>query len=626
MNRPKDGLIRFGEYVLDPQKRLLLKAGTTVALMPKAFDLLKYLAENSGRVIDKDELMSAVWPDTVVEESNLSQNISILRRALGEKRAQNIYIATIPGRGYKFVAEVGLVAVAAHETELDRPEVESEHHGTKRGAFKLLSGRQLVLIITVAVMLLILGGIYIWGPASFPPKPTAIRTIAVLPFKPVNTDQRDEILEVGMADTLIMKLSESTDIVVRPLSSVRQFAFANHDALEAGRLLGVEAVLEGSLQRVGDTVRVNVRMLRTEDGQSLWSATYDERVADIFAMQDAIALKAAGALRVRLRGGREPYTRNIDAYQGYMRGRLSVLRATRPELIAGIEHFRRAIELDAQYALAYAGMADAYRTLALGGEMRPSEVFPEARLAARRAVELDDSLSEAHTVFAATLFWCDWKWSDSEIHFKRALELNPNNADAHSEYAFLLSNLGRHDEALVLVQRALELDPLNLRTNARYGQFLNHAGRTREALVVLRRTVELDPEYWLAHQFATSTHLVRNEYAEAIATAETTKRLNTLSSRPIAYGGYAKAKLGDIQAAQQALNELIMIAKQKYVPNINIAVLQMGLGQKDAAIESLERAAAEKDPWVTFLKVEPIWFELNDNPRFKSLLQSMNLH
>jgi DNA-binding winged helix-turn-helix (wHTH) protein/TolB-like protein/Flp pilus assembly protein TadD len=618
MNGPKQGLIRFGDFALDPQKRLLFRDELNIPLMPKAFDLLKYLAENSGRLIEKDELMSAVWPDTVVEESNLSQNISILRRTLGERPAENSFIATVPGRGYKFVADVVV------ETGLsDEPDITPTADGEPLPSVPRLG---LVLTIGAVVGLVVLGGVFAWNRVASPSsEPGTVRSIAVLPFKPVNSDHRDEILEIGMADTLIMRLSEGTDIIVRPLSSVRQVASIEQDALEAGRRLGVEAVLEGNLQRVGDTVRLNVRLFRTDDGRSIWGGTYDEKVSDIFALQDAIAEKAAAALKVRLRGGRQPYTRNIEAYQLYMQGRLSVLRATRPQLLEGIEFFRKAIQLDEGYALAYAGMADAYRTLALGGELRPRDVFPQARSAAHRAVELDDTLAEAHTALGSSLFWCDWDWAEAEAHFKRALELNPNHADGHSEYAFLLSNLGRHDEALALARRALELDPLNLRTNARHGQFLNHAGKTEEALAVLGRTIEFDPDYWLAYQFATSTHLVRKEYAEAIAKADTTKRLNPESTRPTVYGDYARAKLGDSEAARRSLDELTSLAKQKYIPNVNIAVLQLALNQKDAAIDSLERAADEKDSWMTFLKVEPIWFELNSKPRFQKLLQAMQL-
>jgi len=308
-----------------------------------------------------------------------------------------------------------------------------------------------------------------------------------------------------------------------------------------------------------------------------------------------------------------------------MRGRVKVLKATRPELLEGISNYRSAIEIDSNYALAFAGMADAYRTLALGGEMRPADVFPEAQAAARRAVEIDDSLAEGRTVLGSTLFWCEWNWTESETQFKRALELNPNSADANSEYAFLLSNLGRHDEALARIKRALELDPLNVRTNARYGQFLVHAGHADEALTILKRTTELDPNYWLAYQFATSAHLTRGEFSKAVESAEKTMALNTNSTRPIAYGGYARAKLGDAAATRRALDDLLARAKTSYIPNVNIAVLQIALGEKDNALSSLERAAAEKDSWMTFLKVEPIWFELRGEPRFESLIRAMKL-
>lgn len=609
----------FGEYTLDQQKRVLLKNGELLQLMPKAFDLLSYMVLNAGRVMTKDELMGAVWPDTVVEESNLSLNISILRKTLGEKPSENRYIATIPGQGYKFVADV----VSTQEDEA--PLIEEMPGRRASPPPAALVSRRIAFygLLVLAVIVLVVTGV--WYRYFNGSKDSGrIRTIAVLPFKPIVPEQRDAALELGMADTLISKLSESGELVVRPVSSVRQFDSIDQDALEAGKQLAVESVLDGSIQRAGSKIRVNVRLLRTKDGRSLWNATYDEEVADIFAMQDSITRKAAEALRVKF-GGRPPYTSNLAAYQLYMRGRLQVLKATRPELVAGIESFRRAIELDSQYSLAHTGLADAYRTLALGGERRPFDVLPQAKAAAMRAVELDETLAEAHTVLASTLFWCDWDWAGAEQHFRRALELDPNNADAHSEYAFLLSNLGRHDDALAVARRSLELDPLNVRANARYGQFLNHAGRTDEALAVLWRTIELDPEYWLAYQFAASAYLARGENSQALTAAETAKRLNPESTRPIAYGGYAKAKLGDHASAKADLALLIRSENERYVPHVNIAVLQLALGDRDAALTSLERAESEKDPWMTFLKVDPIWSELKSDPRFETVRRSMGL-
>jgi tetratricopeptide (TPR) repeat protein len=238
---------------------------------------------------------------------------------------------------------------------------------------------------------------------------------------------------------------------------------------------------------------------------------------------------------------------------------------------------------------------------------------------------LDDSLAEAHTVLGSTLFWCDWDWAGSEEQFKRALQLNPNLADTHSEYAFLLSNMGRHDEALALIRTALELDPLNVRTNARYGQFLNHAGRTDEALQALRLTMQLDSNYWLSYQFASSTYLARRDYKEALASAEAAQRLNSESTRPMAYGGYAKARSGDAAGARRTLDTLLSLSKERYVPNVNVAVLWLALGEQERALDSLELAFDEKDAWMTFLSVDPIWSEMNGNPRFDRILRKLNL-
>lgn len=617
---------RFGDYRLDTHKRVLYKGEDPISLMPKAFDLLRYLVENNSRVVGKDELMEAVWPDTVVEESNLSQNISILRKVLGEKPAENRFIATVPGRGYKFVA--GVTADTGEESTSSRSTPDDELPHAKQPSPDQSPGRSRFLIagVAVALCLTLLVLVIYWNRSSSPNDTTVgpLRTIAVLPFKPLAQNERDETLELGMADTLISKLSESTELIVRPISSVRRFSSIDQDALEAGRQLGVEAVLDGSIQRSGDTIRVNVRLVGTNDGSSIWSATYDEPASDLFKLQDAISSRVAGALQIRLGKARAPYTSNLDAYRLYMTGRLQVLRATRPELLQGIQSFRRAIELDPNYALAYAGMADAYRTLALGGEMRPSEVFPEARAAAHRAVQLDDSLAEAHMVLGSTLFWCDWDWAGSEEQFKRALQLNPNIADTHSEYAFLLSNMGRHDEALTLIRTALQLDPLNVRTNARYGQFLNHAGLTNEALQALRLTMQLDRDYWLSYQFASSTHLTRREYREAFDSAEAAQRLNSESTRPMVYGGYAKARLGDAAGAGRTLDTLLSLSKERYVPNVNIAVLWLTLGEQEKALDSLELAFEEKDSWMTFLMVDPIWSEMKGNPRFDHLLRKMN--
>jgi DNA-binding winged helix-turn-helix (wHTH) protein/tetratricopeptide (TPR) repeat protein len=571
-------IYEFGDFRLDAAKRLLLKrGGEAVPLTPKVFDTLLYLIEERGTVLTKDELMAAIWPDTVVEENNLGQNISKLRGVLGESRGEHRYILTVPGRGYRFVADVKTSA-----------------------------------------------------PRADAPSDAAVNTLAVLPFKPLVVETRDASLEMGMADTLIARLSNIREVVVRPVSSVRKYVEMDQDPLAAGRELGAESVLDGSIQRWGDNIRVTVRLMRVADGASLWAGIFDEKFTNIFAVQDAIAEKVAGALAPRL--GREEkkrltkrHTRNAEAYELYVRGRYHALKATPPEIQTAISYFRQAIDLDPDYALAYVGLADAYRSLPLNSDMHPNEFFPRAKAALQKAVEIDDTLAEAHAVLGFTIFWYDWDWGAAEGQYRRALELDPNSADAHLAYAHLLSNTGRHTEALAEAKRARELDPLNLRNNALEGQFLNHAGRTDEALARLRKTFELDPNYLLAHLFAWSAYVEKGMYVEAAAEARRARELNDLSAQPGAYLGYALAKSGRRREALAELEGLLELLAERYVPPYLVALVYHGLGERDEALAWLERGFEQRDPKMVFLLVEPKWNNLRDDQRFQDLLRRVGL-
>src|SRR5947209_3806760 len=573
MPAPQAHIYEFGDFRLDASKRLLLRGGgEVVPLTPKVFDTLLYLVERGGVVVDKDELMRGVWPDTVVEENNLNQNISTLRRVLGESRGEHRYILTVPGRGYRFVAEVKRRASAGVQAET--------------------------------------------------PSVSSIRNLAVLPFTPLVAENRDAALELGMADALIAGLGGG-GIVVRPVNSVRKYVELDQDPLTAGRELGVESVLEGSIQRWGDHLRVTVRLVNVSDGASLWAGTFDEKFTNIFAVQDAIAEKVAGALAPQL-GSEEKkrltkrQTLNAEAYELYVRGRYHALKATPPEIQTAISYFQQAIALDPDYALAYVGLADAYRSFPLNSDMPPDEFFPRAKAALQKAVAIDDTLAEAHAVLGFTIFWYDWDWGAAEDQYRRALELDPNSADAHLAYAHLLSNTGRHTEALAEVKRARELDPLNLRTNALEGQFLNHAGRTDEALARLQKTFELDPNYLLAHLFAWSVYIEKGMYVEAVAEARRARELNDLSAQPGAYLGYALAKSGERREALAELEGLLELSTKRYVPPYLIALVYNGLGERDEALGWLGRGFEQRDPKMVFLMVEPKWNNLRDDQRFKA--------
>jgi DNA-binding winged helix-turn-helix (wHTH) protein/TolB-like protein/Tfp pilus assembly protein PilF len=658
MRAENAAVYEFGGFRLDAAKRLLLRAGgEPVPLTPKVFETLLYLVRNGGKLVGKDELLAAVWTDTIVEENNLNQNISVLRKIFGEKRGEHRFIATVPGQGYKFVAdvrEIGPFAAAgddARAVAADLPESsESELQSTIEPVSEIETldtefrakpepraenaapgnkktyRRRLAAGLVAAVLLLIgLAGFYSRRRDAQPvfSENAPIKIIAVLPFKPLVAENRDESLEMGMADTLISKLGSGDAIVVRPLSSVRRFAALEQDSLAAGRELEADAVLDGSIQIAGERVRVSARLIRTSDGRQLWAGQFDEKFNDIFSVQDSIAEKATAALKTRLEKRPKAYTENLQAYQLYLKGRFHFLKVTRQGTEKAVAYFEQAIELDPSYALAYAGLADAYRGLAINGEMAPSEFLPKAKAAARKALELDESLSDAHAVLGFVIFWLDWNWNECERHYQRALELNPHNADALIYYANLHSNLGRHAEALALAKRARELDPLNIRTNALEAQFLLHAGQVDEALENLRKTLEMDGNHWLANVFAASAYIEKGMYREAV---EHARRAGGIYDSPRAdsFLCYALAKSGSEREARAELEKILKSAAEIYVSPYNVALIYNGLGEREETLRWLERGFREREPRMTFLKVEPKWNNLRAEPRFIELMKRMN--
>jgi tetratricopeptide (TPR) repeat protein len=433
---------------------------------------------------------------------------------------------------------------------------------------------------------------------------------------------------MGLADTLISRLGSNREMVVRPLSSVRKFADLEQDAAAAGRALGVEAVLDGSIQRWGDEIRVNAQLTRVADGSLLWTATFDEKFSGIFAVQDAIANRVAAALTLRLGDDEKNrlakhYTENVEAYQLYLTGRFHVFKLTPKEVQRGISYFEQAIALDQRYALAYAGLADAHRSLALGSEFPPTDSLLKAKVAAERAVELDGSLSEAHTALAMTIFWFDWNWQLAEDHFQRALVLDPNSASAHLFYSHLLTNLGRHEQALTEIKLARQLDPLFPFAGALEGQALAFAGRTDEALDTLRKTSELDPNFWMPYLFASRVYVDKGMYAEAVEAARMARNLAPAQSASIAFESYALAQMGKRDEARAALDELTALSRERFVPPLNFALAYNGLGETDEALDWLERGFEQRDPKMTFLKIDSRLNNLRGEPRFIQLMDRM---
>ncbi len=619
VNNGEKQIYEFEGFRLNAAKRLLFdESSELVPLMPKAFEILLYLVKNAGTVAEKEELMEAIWPDTAVEENNLTQNISAIRRVLGEKHRENRFIATVPGRGYKFVAvvkEAGEVEVEpAYPEDLNAKPA----HRTDKNRRRWLVGSSAGLLL----MIVAVGYLYFRESSKTPAR--SIRSIAILPFKPITAENRDEALETGMADTLIMKLSGTGELTVRPLAAVRRFSSPEQDPADAGRQLGVETVLDGGVQISGDRVRVSAKLIRSEDGRQLWAEQFDEPLGDIFSVQDSISKRVANALRVSLTNGSDrSYTDSVEAYQLFLRGKLHASRLILPEVQKGISFYEQAIAIDPGYALAYAELANAYRAMVLTNDAQPVEMMPKAGAAAARAVELDATLAEAWIALANSEFWYKWDWSAAEKALIRAIEIDDTSARAHAFYAHLLSNLGRHDEAIAEIRRARELDPINLFIHILEGQVLSFAGRDDESLQKLRSTINLDPEFWLAHLFIARTYMNKGMWSEAIASATRAKEITSGNSEATGTFGYLLARSGQTDEARKILVDLESRAKSQFVPAYAVAQVHLGLGNKKEALDQLERSFDQREALLVFLKVEPRWDELRSEPRFVNLVRRM---
>ncbi len=568
----------FGDFRLDPERRLLLRRdGTLVPLASKAFDTLSYLVEHAGTVLDKDELMQAVWPDTAVEENNLTQHISLLRRLLGEARGDHRYIITVPNRGYQFVAVV-------------------------RGTAEPVAHRE----------------------------STADASMVVLPFVNVSADPEYDFFADGLTDELIVALSKLPSVRVVARTSAFAFKGAHGDVRQIAQKLGVHLVLEGSVRKSGTRLRVTADLVNAADGCQVWSDRYDREIErhDMFAVQDELTRAVVSAMKPNLPGTEKAvllrhHTQNPAAHELYLKGRFHLLRMTQSGIETGVQYFERAVEADPTYALAFVGLAHAYRMYALSLEMPPQEVAAKGRAAAVKAVQLDETLAEAHAVLAFHVYWFEWAWSTAKVHFGLALELDPNSVDTHWMYAHLPSNAGRHEEALATMARARSLDPLSGLIHAMEGQMLLHAGRTDDAIARLREAIELEPRSRVAHLFAASAYIEKGLFDDAVAEAGAARALTAANTQALALEACANAKRGQRGDAAAALAQLLQRSKERYVSPYHVAIACNALGESSEAIAWLERGFQGRDPKMVFLNVEPTWRNLRSEPGFRSLLNRM---
>ena len=684
MAEDQTSLFEFGAYRLDPTERRLMRDGEVVPLTPKALELLCILVAESGHLLEKTRLMEMLWEDAFVEEGNLADNISKIRQALGDSRKEPKFIETVSGRGYRFIGTVNWIdrtAVESQKTTADpnvleagqttsvdpsddaalkirskrnpaffqasaadfmsardpgtlttqKPATRRPAGSPTRGGVSSLMPLSRTFAISLFVVALSVGLFFYLSNARKTATLTDTgRSIAVLPFKPLVASDRDEALELGMSDTLISGLSRLRQITVRPISSVRRYTDLEQDALAAGRDLGVETVLDGNIQRTGERIRISARLVRVADGNTLWAETFDEKFTDIFEVQDSISEKIIGSLALRLTGDErtdlaKKYTTDTAAYQLYIKGRFYWSKLSPDDLMKSVDFYLQAIEIDPNYALAYAGLADSYNLLGSYGVWPLKESHPRARAAAEKALELDSELAEAHVSLAAVIADYYWDWAAAEEHFKRGIELNPNYPVARNWYSQHLARMGRLDESVDEAKRAQALEPLSPSANSHVGLALYRARRFDEAVAELQKALEFDPKAMDAHIFLGFVYVQQQKNAEAIEEFRSVVEISNRNPSMMALLAYGHASAGDREKAYAILKEFGSEEKKRPVSQFETAMIHIALGERDLAFEWLEKALDERAWQVGFLKVEPIFDPLRSDPRFDDLMRRANL-
>jgi DNA-binding winged helix-turn-helix (wHTH) protein/TolB-like protein/Tfp pilus assembly protein PilF len=660
-------LYEFGPFRLDPVERLLLRDGHAVALTPKAFDVLLFLLQRSGHLVEKRELIEAVWPGLFVEEGNVCVMIHALRKAFGSDHKDYKYIETVSKRGYRFAAEVRLVEsepAAAPYLVPDRtapdlsvlpvpvrefrlsprepmggllaepfPPKAPEPFSRQGWRFSSYARWAGFSLIPVALA----GAVYL---ARMVParessvasaKTAVVRSLAVLPFTTMGEKGDDAYLGLGMSDAVTTKLGNTGKIVIRPTSALERYVGSASNPLTAGREQQVDAVLDGRIQRAGDRLRLTVQLIRVADGAQIWGDTFDEKYTNIFAVEDTVSEQVAQSIRLELTGDEQKRlaqrpTENGEAYQAYIKGRYFWNKRTTVGLQRGLSYFQEAVALDPTYTQAYVGVADSYALLGLFNAMPPNVAFPKARAAASKALEMNPEQADAHATLGFVKFYYDWDGLAAEDEFRHALRNSPNYAMAHTWYAEDLAAMGRFAEAGAEARLAQESDPVSLTVGTASGMVMSLAGQNDEAIAAFKKAVEIDPNYPRLHFRLGNAYRQKGMYQ--LALAEFLKAVQ-LAGGGDRYGdqyyeaavGSAYANLGNTVEARKVLENLVRRSRTRYVPAYGIATIYAALGEKEHVFQWLEKGYEDRSTSMAYLKVDPVLKDYRSEPRFAALEQ-----
>lgn len=597
------GGYRFGDFTLDLDRAALSRGGNEVRLRPRTFEVLAYLVRNAGRLIPKQELFEAVWGDVAVTDDSLVQCLVEIRRAL---EGSPEIVKTIRGRGYLFDAAVTRGSVPASPAAPDPP-------ASPARPWRLPAALLLVAVLAGAA----------WWVSNRAPQGV---TLAVLPIRHAGTVEAVERAE-GLHEEVVAALGQIDPARLRVLSPRSTLAYrgTGKSAAELGAELGADYLIDGAMHDEEHALRLTFTLVRTRDQMQVWTGAFDHDRASLPQLQTELARAVAQQIRMTLSPERDEalvrrQARNPEAYKHYLRGRALWARSNRAALAAAIDAFSQATALDPDYALAHAGLADTYSVLPITSDVPPLEVAALARASANAAVRADPLLAEAHAALGWQEFWLGWNWPAAEASLRRATELDPNYADAHRWLGHVLSNSGRHSEALAEMARARELDPSSPLLRVLSAQAAYQARDFGAAERHARQAIVIDRNFWAGYVGLAQAMAARGDLEGALAAADEAHRLSG-NVKGLVRRGYVLGRMGRHAEARDVLREVERLARVSYVPPSEISLVHAGLGDAAGVFETLERAYAVRDVNLVFLPVDPKMDPFRDDPRFRALLE-----
>lgn len=602
-------LYRFGPFELDPAEQRLTRDGRAIALAPKAFQTLLVLVRHAGRLVEKDDLLRAVWPNTSVEEIGLTRNISVLRKALGDDPDGGSWIETVPTRGYRF---------AATRESTDPVSIVARR--------RLWTWPRLVTAAAVAAT-----AILAWGLAGRPRAsafPSHVHAIAVLPLR-TSGSAADESLGAGVAEALTRRISSLGRLEVRPTSAVLSAAAANTDLRSLGKRLRADAILTGTIERSNSHVRASIQIVDASSGGVVWAHAIDDAAGDVFALEDSISTGVADALLLTLTSAERGRlarrdTRSPEAYAAYVRGRFQLNRRSRESLGKSVEEFRRAIAIDPTYALAYAGLADAYVVgahLIVPGD----EGYRLADAAARKALELDDTIADAHAAMGFTAIF-EWNWATAGQELRRAVALDRNSAPIRYDLGVYHEFVGDLNGAVAEMTRAVELDPMSTHYATRLSFYLIDSGRIEEGIRRCRDVLSIDPANAAAHYALSDAYERQGRLETAIQEARAALDLDGDNYEYIEQLATLYGHAGDMAHAAEMLRRLETLKPPPPLSALPFAAVRLAMGDRNRALEGVEQAYRNRDERLVSLKTDPHFDALHGDPRFDAVLKKIGLN